>query len=95
MKEIIYIVDYSNTLEKQINLLNLIKSINREIYDVCISSHCILPEWIIELCDYYFYDKNNDLLYEPFYKNLDITQMKYLKFGINLFKLNLHGFWQF
>lgn len=68
MKEIIYIVDYSNTLEKQINLLNLIKSIDREIYDVCISSHCILPEWIIELCDYYFYDKNNDLLYDPFLK---------------------------
>ena len=66
MKEIIYIVDYSNTLEKQINLLNLIKDINREVYDVCVSSHCILPEWIIELCDYYFYDKNNDLLYDPF-----------------------------
>ena len=66
MKEIIYIVDYSNTLEKQINLLNLIKGINREVYDVCVSSHCVLPEWIIELCDYYFYDKNNDLLYDPF-----------------------------
>ena len=68
MKEIIYIVDYSNTLEKQINLLNLIKGINREVYDVCVSSHCVLPEWIIELCDYYFYDKNNDLLYDPFIK---------------------------
>jgi hypothetical protein len=68
MKEIIYIIDYSNTLEKQINLLNLIKDINREVYDVCVSSHCVLPEWIIELCDYYFYDKNNDLLYDPFIK---------------------------
>jgi len=68
MKEIIYIADYSNTLEKQINLLNLIKSIDRKIYDVCVSSHCALPEWIIELCDYYFYDKNNDILYDPFLK---------------------------
>jgi len=68
MKEIIYITDYSNTLEKQINLLNLIKSIDKKIYDICVSSHCILPEWIIELCDYYFYDKNNDLLYDPFLK---------------------------
>jgi hypothetical protein len=70
MKELIYIIDYSNTLEKQINLLNLVKSINREVYDVCISSHCILPDWIIELCDYYFYDKKNEVLNTPFMKAL-------------------------
>jgi hypothetical protein len=69
MKEIIYIVDYSNTLEKQINLLNLIKGINREVYDVCVSSHCVLPEWIIELCDYYFYDKENEVINDSFLKS--------------------------
>ena len=69
MKEIIYIIDYSNTLEKQINLLNLIKDINREVYDVCVSSHCVLPEWIIELCDYYFYDKENEVINTPLMKS--------------------------
>lgn len=68
MKELIYIADYSNTLEKQINLLNLIKSIDREIYDVCILSHHPLPDKIIELCDFYFYDKKNEILNTPFIK---------------------------
>jgi len=82
MKEIIYIVDYSNTLEKQINLLNLIKGINREVYDVCVSSHCVLSEWIIGLCDYYFYDKENEVINTPlmksyYYFNTDKVHITY------------------
>lgn len=82
MKKIFLITDYSDTIEKQINTFNLVTDIKKNGYDVCIASHVKLPDFIINEVDYYFYDKNNDLLYdndiiEPNYFFSESLNIKY------------------
>lgn len=64
MREIVNICDYSNTIDKQISLLKLIRDL-KKTYDVCISSHVPLPTWIVEEVDYYFFYKKNLLSQNP------------------------------
>ena len=64
MKKIFLIVDYSDTVDKQLRLINLIKSIKENGYEVAICSHIKLPIIVIDEVDYYFYDKNNDLSFD-------------------------------
>lgn len=68
MNEIVHILDYSDTVEKQINLYRLIKKI-KEKYPVVVSSHAILPEWILKECDFYFFDRKNLLIFDDVIKN--------------------------
>lgn len=58
MNEIILITDFSNTSKKKLILKELINQINSK-YEICLSSHCILPFDIIEDVDFYLYDKKN------------------------------------
>jgi hypothetical protein len=68
MNEIVHILDYSETSEKQVRLFNLIKKIKKS-YQVAVSSHFPLPDWIIKECDFYFYDKKNLLIFDDDIKN--------------------------
>lgn len=58
MNEIILITDFSNTSKKKLILKELINQINSK-YEICLSSHCVLPFDIIEDVDFYLYDKKN------------------------------------
>ncbi len=93
MKKIFLILDYSNTIEKQLSTLNLIKKIKKEGYDVFISSHVQLPKFITEIVDYYYYDSNNHLIFdfdliEPVYFYCDNFQIKFKP----MFTISTHHF---
>lgn len=63
-KELILITTYCPTTEKKETLINLLKSIQkfRDEYDILVASHTPLDKFIFEYFDYYYYDKNNELL---------------------------------
>lgn len=58
MNEIILITDFSNTSKKKLILKELVNQLNSK-YEICLSSHCVLPFDIIEDVDFYLYDKKN------------------------------------
>lgn len=62
MKEAILITAYCPTFEKENILRNLIQSIDKKIYDICIVSHLPLPISIQKEVKYCFYDSENILV---------------------------------
>lgn len=83
MKEIILISAHTPDVEKQDNLRELIKSLKELNYRVCLSTHSSTPIDIIDRCDYYLYDKENELLYDP---NIKYFYVCYLENYIVNFK---------
>jgi hypothetical protein len=81
VKKIVLISDFSNTSEKIKKLHDLIIKIKNEGYEICLASHVSLPEIIIDHCDYYFYDKNNDISYDPYIKNWKKFSNEYFSIG--------------
>ena len=73
MKEIILISAYTPDTPTQDNLRELIKSLKDLNYRVCLMTHTSTPSDIVDRCDYYVYDKENELLYDP--------EMKYFYFA--------------
>ena len=65
MKEIVLISAYTPDTPTQDNLRELIKSLKDLNYRVCLMTHTSTPSDIIDRCDYYVYDKENELLYDP------------------------------
>jgi hypothetical protein len=65
MKEIVLISAYTPDVERQDNLRELIKSLKELNYRVCLATHTKTPSDIIDRCDYYLYDKENELIYDP------------------------------
>lgn len=65
-KKIVIILSHCNTEQKKNilirNILNLKKNFD---YDILITSHLTLPENIINLCDYFVYDRSNPILKWP------------------------------
>ena len=74
MKEIVLISAYTPDTEKQDNLRELIKSLKELNYRICLATHSHTPLDIINRCDYYLYDKENELLYNPDIKYFYICQ---------------------
>ena len=73
MKESIIMVSaYCDTFEKEQLLRNLINKLQdiRDIFDIMIVSHTIIPNDISKLCDMVFYDKKNELLTDFDYAGL-------------------------
>jgi hypothetical protein len=73
MKEIVLISAYTPDTATQDNLRELIKSLKDLNYRVCLMTHTSTPSDIVDRCDYYVYDKENELLYDP--------EMKYFYFA--------------
>ena len=71
MKDLIIIGSHCPDFERQ-EILNkcvdYLKSIRTD-FDILISSHVPIPEFISNKVDYVFYDKNNEFLYEAKYQN--------------------------
>jgi hypothetical protein len=65
MKEIVLISAYTPDTPTQDNLRELIKSLKDLNYRVCLMTHTSTPSDIVDRCDYYVYDKENELLYDP------------------------------
>lgn len=66
MKDLIMISSYCNTKEKEDVLRNLVSQINkhRDIFDLMIVSHTVVPDDISNKCDLVLYDKKNEILFE-------------------------------
>ena len=64
MKEIVLVLAYTPTLEKQDKLRNLIISLKSFNYRVCLSTHTPTPQDIIDRCEYFLYDKDNPILWD-------------------------------
>lgn len=65
--KIIIILSHCNTEEKKNVLVDNIQNIkNKTNCDILLTSHIPLPESIIELCDYFTYDKSNPILTWPY-----------------------------
>jgi hypothetical protein len=45
------------------NLLNLINNIKSKEKEILLISHIMIPDYITSKCDYYIYDKKNELIY--------------------------------
>ena len=65
MKEIVLIAAYTPDTVKQDNLRELVKSLKELNYRICLITHTSTPLDIVDRCDYYIYDKENELLYDP------------------------------
>ncbi len=70
--ELVLVTAYTPTLEKTDNLRELIKKIKSYGYKVCLSTHTSTPQDIIDRCDYFIYDKDNELNYD-----IDIRHWRY------------------
>lgn len=66
MNDLIMITAFCDTKEKENALRNLVNQIHsqKDNFDLMIVSHTVIPEDIAEKCDYQFYDKKNELLYD-------------------------------
>ena len=68
MKDLIMISSYCNTKEKEDVLRNLVSQVNkhRDIFDLMIVSHTVVPDDISNKCDLVLYDKKNEILFDFF-----------------------------
>jgi len=71
MKDLIIIGAHCPDEERKKLLYNLVNSFQeiRESFDILISTHLYIPEYITEKVDYVFFDKNNELIYDLNYIN--------------------------
>lgn len=60
--DVVSITSHANTKEKINILRNCIEKFKSYGYDIILNSHISLPEEIINLVDYFIYDKNNSLI---------------------------------
>jgi len=70
MKDLILITAFCPTKEKEETLKRLVSFLNRygDLYDIMIISHSNIDSSIIDMCDYFVYDKENLLLTEDEYR---------------------------
>jgi hypothetical protein len=61
MKDIVLITDHPTNEKRLDNLLNLILRLKDGGKKVALASHILIPEYIVSKCDYFLYDKENDL----------------------------------
>jgi hypothetical protein len=61
MKDIVLITDHPTNEKRLNNLLNLILRLKEHDKKVALASHILIPEYIVNKCDYFLYDKENEL----------------------------------
>jgi hypothetical protein len=104
MKEIFFIETHTPTFEQQQMLRNLVFKLKQNNKDVLIVSHTLIPDDIVKLADYYFYDSDNTLLsvweytegfnfYENKYFKIasQFDVFKYHNYGVAVYKLVSFG----
>ncbi len=66
MNDLIMVTAFCDTKDKEETLRNLVNQIssNKDRFDLMVVSHSVIPDDIVEKCDYHFYDKKNELLYD-------------------------------
>jgi hypothetical protein len=66
MNDLIMVTAFCDTKEKEETLRRLVNQIStkKDKFDLMVVSHSVIPDDIIEKCDYHFYDKKNELLYD-------------------------------
>jgi hypothetical protein len=66
MNDLIMVTAFCDTKDKEETLRKLVNQIssNKDRFDLMVVSHSVIPDDIVEKCDYYFYDKKNELLYD-------------------------------
>jgi hypothetical protein len=71
MKDLILIGAHCPDDEREQFLIRLVNQLQtiRDSFDILICSHLYIPEHITKKVDYFFYDKNNELLYDSTYLN--------------------------
>ena len=65
-KELILVLTYCPNKERKEILFNFLKQLQkfRKSYDILVASHTPLDNNFFEYFDYFYYDKNNTLLYD-------------------------------
>ena len=81
MKEIVLISAYTPDLKRQDDLRNLVISLKDLNYRICLITHTSTSQDIIDRCDYFLYDKENELLYDPEIKYWYHYNLKNLSFN--------------
>lgn len=71
MKDLIIIGSHCPDKEREILLHNCVNSLQKikNDFDILICSHTQIPTYILDKVDYFFYDKNNELIYDMKYLN--------------------------
>jgi hypothetical protein len=66
MKDLIMVLSFCDTKEKEDTLRNLVLQIgnHKDSFDLMVVSHTVVPVDISDKCDFVFYDKKNELLYD-------------------------------
>lgn len=62
-KDLILITAYVPDEKRQQMLRNLVYNINKDNFDIMVSSHTLIPQDIFEKLDYFVYEKKNDIDY--------------------------------
>jgi|LakMenEpi03Aug12_release.lakeMendotaPanAssembly.Ray.scaffolds.fasta_scaffold127139_2 hypothetical protein len=70
MKEIVIISDYPTDTFRTDNLFNLINNIKLKGKEILLMSHILIPDYITSRCDYYMFDKKNEIIVSN-YNNLN------------------------
>lgn len=81
MKEIYLITSYTPTSIKQDLLRNLVNQLERNNKSIMISSHSHTSDDIVDKCNYYIFDPENELI-----KNPEYQVKSFFSLGNNLFK---------
>jgi hypothetical protein len=66
MNDLIMVSAFCETKDKEETLRRLVNQIStkKDKFDLMVVSHSVIPDDIVEKCDYHFYDKKNELLYD-------------------------------
>jgi hypothetical protein len=93
MKELFLISAYLTTKVQEGQLRNLVSKLKQNNRDVLVVSHTSIPSDIVELCDYYLYDKDNPLI--PCYET-DVKWV-YAEPGemMSFTKFNVFNYWNY
>jgi hypothetical protein len=92
MKEIVLILAYTPTSEKQDRLRELITSLKSFNYRICLSTHTSTPQDIIDKCEYFLYDRENPILWDDDIKYWAYTETESIIFKFKPFNiLATHG----
>jgi len=67
-KDLILITSYTPDSIRKNLLLDSLKSIDKNKFDIMVSSHSSISEEALEYCNYFIYDKKNTLLFDLEYK---------------------------